>query len=216
MQPQPLLRHLLDKALISKGGAETVLSNLGNRKMKSIRFIIALAMVAVAANAQDKLPVIKSNVSVISIKDGEELKKDSWTLAPDAKPDIYEAGLINGKPHQVTFITDVDSISFMVEEGKKYDFIIQRGDDLCYTQIVGVRFTPAAVFDKKYQAAHRGKTFIEIPEVYELVNIAIAMTPTGLQDPYLVYKNSEYYAGVRKWFDKFKDHPLLAALDEAL
>jgi hypothetical protein len=184
--------------------------------MKLIQSTLALLLLAVAAPAQDKLPVIKSNVSVISIQDGKQLKKNYWTLAPDAKPDVYEADLIDGKPHKVTFITDVDSISFMVEEGKKYDFIIQRGNDLCYTQIVGTRFAPAAIFDKKYQAAHRGKTFVEIPEVYELVNIAIAMTPTGIQDKNLIYQDSDYYARMRKWFDPFKDHPLLAALDATL
>ena len=175
-----------------------------------------LTLLTVPANGQDKLPVIKSTVSVISIQDGEQLKKNYWTLAPDAKPDVYEAGLIKGKSHKVTFITDVDSISFVVEEGKKYDFIIQRGADLCYTQIVGKRFIPAVVFDKAYQGEHKGKMFVEIPEVYELVNVAIAITSTGIDDKNLVYKNSEYYTSVRQWFDKFKDHPLVAELDAAL
>ena len=31
---------------------------------------------------------------------------------------------------------------------------------------------------------------VEIPEVYELVNIAIAMTPIGTEDRNLVYKDS--------------------------
>ena len=86
-------------------------------------------------NAQDKLLVIKSNSDVISIKDGENLKKDSWTLAPQAKPDVYETTVRQGAKKTVTFITDVDSISFEVEAGKKYDFIIQKGDAICYTQI---------------------------------------------------------------------------------
>lgn len=184
--------------------------------MRSTRFILALVLLTIATTAQDKLPVIKSTVSVISIQDGEVLKKNNWTLAPEAKPDVYEADLLEGKPHKVTFITDVDSISFMVEEGKKYDFIIQRGDDLCYTQIVGKRFIPAAVFDKKYQAEHKGKMFVLIPEVYELVNIAIAITPTCIEDKNMVFKNSEYYTRVRQWFDKFKEHPLIGDLDSAL
>jgi hypothetical protein len=184
--------------------------------MKSIQLTIALLLLAFAASGQDKLPVIKSNVSVVSIQDGKEFKKDFWTLAPEARPDVYEAALIDGQPHKVTFITDVDSISFMVEEGKKYDFIIQKGSDLCYTQIVGRRFVPAAVFNKKYQTAHRGKTFVEIPEMYELINVALAMTPTGIRDRNLIFQDSEYYKGLRLWFDKYQNHPLLAALDDAL
>jgi hypothetical protein len=184
--------------------------------MRSVKVFAALALLAVVAVAQDNLPVIKSNASVVSIQDGETLKKNTWTLAPEAKPDVYEAGLVNGKPHKVTFITDVDSISFMVEEGKHYDFIIKRGDDLCLTRIVGTRLVPAAVFDRKYREAHKGKMTVEIPEVYELVNVAIAMTPTGIEDKNLVYQNSDYYARVRQWFDKHRAHPLLAALDDAL
>lgn len=184
--------------------------------MRTAKILILLIFLTFAANAQSDLPVIKSNVDVISIQDGENLKKNGWSLAPEAKPDVYKAELINGKAHKVTFITDVDSISFEVEEGKRYDFIIQKGDALCYTQIVGTRFVPAANFDEKYRAARKGKTFIEIPEFYELVNIAIAMTPTGIADKNLVYQNSDYYRAVRAWFDKYRDHPLLAALDAQL
>jgi hypothetical protein len=184
--------------------------------MRAIKFILALGLLTTAAKAQEELPVINSTVSVISIQDGEVLKRNYWRLAPEAKPDIYEADLIKGKAHDVTFITDTDAITFMVEEGKKYDFIIKKGADLCYTQIVGTRFLPAAVFDKAYQSRHKGKMFVEIPEVYELVNIAIAMTPTGIQDKNLVYQNSEYYARVRQWFDQFKEHPLLTEFNAVL
>ena len=121
--------------------------------MRLTRLFLALALSACAARAQDKLPAIKSNSATVSIQDGKQLK-DYWTLSPDLKPDVYEAELIDGKPHKVTFITDVDSISFTVEEGKKYDFIIQRGDDLCYTRIVGRRFVPAARFDKNFPASN--------------------------------------------------------------
>ena len=190
------------------------------KTMRTIKLFIALILLTLATNAQPNgganLPVVKSNTDVISIQDGANLKKNGWSLAPQAKPDVYEAELVDGKPHKVTFITDVDSISFEVEEGKRYDFIVQKGDALCYTQIVGVRFTPAANFDEKYRAARKGKTFIEIPEVYELVNIAIAMTPTGIADKNLVYQNSDYYRAVRAWFDKYQNHPLLAALDAEL
>jgi hypothetical protein len=178
--------------------------------------LILLSLLSVAGVAQEKLPIIRSNSSTVSIQDGSELKRNNWTLVPDAKPDVYEARLKDGKPQRVTFITDVESISFLVHEGKKYDFIIRWGDTLCYTQIVGIRFRPAAVFDKKYQESHRGKTFVEIPEVYELVNVAIAMTPVGIEDKNLVYKESDYYKRMREWFDKYNQHPLLVALNDDL
>ena len=167
--------------------------------------------------AQDaRLPVIKSNSDTVSIQNGAELRKNSWRLAPEAKPDVYEADLIDGKPTKVTFITDADSISFDVEVGKKYDFIIQKGDALCYTQIVGVKFVPAANFDAAYQQRFRGKTTVEIPEVYELVNIAIALTPTAIADKNLVVQDTDYYKEMRAWFDKYKDYKVIRDFDEVL
>lgn len=103
--------------------------------MRFIKLVLILIFFAPAISAQEKLPVIKSNVDVISIKDGDNLKKDSWTLAPQSKPDVYETDVRQGERKKITFITDVDSISFDVEAGRKYDFIIQKGDAMCYTQI---------------------------------------------------------------------------------
>lgn len=166
--------------------------------------------------SQVKLPIVKSNTTLISIKDGENLKISSWTLAPDAKPDVYSASLINGLADYVTFYTDIDSIQFYVEQGKKYDFIIIHGEDSCFTQIVGSRFVPNATFNKEYQNLHKGNIYVEVPEVYELVNIAIAITPYAINDKYTVFKKSVYYESVRDWFNKFQDHTLVIKLDSLL
>jgi Domain of unknown function (DUF4932) len=184
--------------------------------MKHFASLICILIFSLAAAAQNDLPVIKSNTNVISIKDGDRMKTNSWTLAPDVKPDIYEADLMGNKPQKVTFITDVDSITFTVEVGKTYDFIIKHGPDRCFTRIIGRKYIPAAVFNKAYQSSHRNRTFVEAPEVYELINVALAMTKTGIKDKNLIYQKSDYYKAVRKWFDKFADHPLLASLDNEL
>lgn len=184
-------------------------------KQYLISLVIALLGFTSVA-AQEKLPTIRSNVAVISIQEGEHIRKNIWTLVPEMKPDVYEVQLRDSKPQRVTFITDVESISFLVHPGKKYDFIIKWGDELCYTQIVGVKYVPAAVFDRAYQESHRGKTLVEVPEVYELVNVAIAMTPTGISDRNLVFKDSDYYRKMREWFDQYTSHPLLASLDNEL
>lgn len=108
--------------------------------MKFIKLFIIIFLFLFVVNAQDKLSIIKSNVNVISIQDGNQLKKDWWTLTPDAKPDIYTTTVEKGKTKKITFITDVDKISFDVEAGKKYNFIVQKGDAMCYTQIVANEF----------------------------------------------------------------------------
>ncbi len=59
--------------------------------------------------------VIKSNSAKITIRDGNELKKDYWNISPSTRPDIYET-ISSSKTHKVTFITDLDSISFDVKQ----------------------------------------------------------------------------------------------------
>jgi hypothetical protein len=62
--------------------------------------------------------------------------KHHWLVMPEKKPDYYYVE-IPEKPHQVTFITDLDSISFNVEYEKEYDFIILMNNrDSCHTRIV--------------------------------------------------------------------------------
>lgn len=193
------------------------------RKVSSLRRIAVLPALLLAALsapamsvAQEGIPVVKATRPVVSIREGDTLRRDVWTLAPELNPDVYTVDLEDGKPTTVAFITDVDSVSFLVEEGGQYEFVIEHGEDRCLTRIVGMRAVPAAVFDARYQAAHRGKISVEIPEVYELVNVAIAMTSTGLSDSTLVYHHSDYYEAVRAWFDPYREHPALLALDEVL
>ena len=106
-------------------------------------FLFALlALRAPAARAQDSLPVVRSHVSAISVRDGEIFRAGSWTLDSSLRPDLYRVGLIAGRPHRVAFLTDVDSISFMVEEGREYDFVVQKDGTPHHVRLVGTRAVP--------------------------------------------------------------------------
>lgn len=76
--------------------------------------------------------------------------------------------------------------------------------------------TPAARFDARYQAAHRGRTRIAIPEVYELVNVAIALTPKAQESDGLVITDTPYYQDVVREFVALKDHPFVRQLDREM
>ncbi len=164
----------------------------------------------------DNQPLVKSNVSSISIRDGDLYRKNSWSLAPGMKPDVYDVQLVDGQSREVTFITDVDSIRFLVELGKSYDFIIEWNNQLCYQRLVGRKFIPAAVFDEEYIRTRRGKIFIDIPPAYELINVAIAISTFGRKNPNFVYQKSDYYQRVLDWFDAYSEHPFVASLDSLL
>jgi len=169
-----------------------------------------------AAAAESGLPVLRSTRPVVSYRVGGELHRDAWRLAPEARPDVFEVPLPGGKAARVVFLSDEDSLGFDVESGRAADFVIRHGEDRCWTRLVGVPLVPAAVFDSAYRASHRGRIECATPEVYELVNVAIAMTGKGLADSNLVYQRSPYYRDVRAWFEPFRGHRALAAMDSAL
>jgi len=129
--------------------------------MRNSFYLSILIFPFLTAYAQN-LQVIKTNTATITIKDGNNLKKNVWTIAPEYKPDIYSAELINGKSHKVTFYTDIDSISFIVELGKEYDFIILHGNDSCYTQIKGKKFIPQTIYDNEYRKTIRSVILKEL------------------------------------------------------
>lgn len=81
---------------------------------------------------QNQLPIVKTNVEVIDVKDGDELSIGSWYLAYEEKPDIYTSNKIG---ETVTFYTDLDSINFVIHEDSIYNFIILHGTDSAYTQV---------------------------------------------------------------------------------
>lgn len=177
---------------------------------------LGLLALPLAARGGQAPPVLLSNVDLLTVIDGEEIEENSWRLSPELDPDIYEAKLVSGQKHTVIFRSDQGEIRFEVELGKEYDFVVRWQGRDCHTRIVGTEFVPAAAFDEAYRAAHRGKIVVEVPEAYELANIAIAMTPTGIANGDLVFQRSGYYREMRAWFDRFRDQPVLEALDAEL
>lgn len=84
-----------------------------------------------ATFAQKKLPIIKANSTSVDIKDNNQLRKNAWRIVPEEKLDVYTTSA-----KKVTFYTDIDSISFKIDQKKHYDFIILlNGKDSARTQI---------------------------------------------------------------------------------
>ena len=101
------------------------------------KFILTTLLFALGqvAFSQSNLPIIRASSKNVTIRDGNHFKKGYWYIFPEKKPDFYFVE-IPEKPHAVSFITDMDSISFDIIYGKDYDFIILlNGKDSCYTRI---------------------------------------------------------------------------------
>jgi hypothetical protein len=104
------------------------------RVCRIIAAALLVLLLSTTVRAQDALPVIKANSKQVSIQDGQGLQKDVWTLSPEIKLDTYYVSLPR-KGSRVTFITDVESISFKTEFGKTYDFVILLGGKECHQRI---------------------------------------------------------------------------------
>ncbi|MBU3013081.1 DUF4932 domain-containing protein [Polaribacter vadi] len=175
--------------------------------------IVLISMFSCNSNKKEtKLPILKATSHLVDIKDGENLKKETWYLTPQAKPDIYNTDVTSSK--KVTFYTDIDSISFTVEPKKKYDFIILLNEkDTCWTQIQTI---PHFDFDAEYIQKNKETYSFEIPEVQELVHLIFALTPTGIDDKNMVNHRTEYYKEIIENFSKYKNEPIVLKLDSWL
>lgn len=101
--------------------------------------------------AQNSLPVIRASSTTVDLRDGKHFRKGYWAIMPERKPDYYYVE-IPESPHNVTFITDLDSISFSTAYSREYDFIILlNGKDSCFTRISATYKNP--VHSSKMQMA---------------------------------------------------------------
>jgi hypothetical membrane protein len=106
--------------------------------MKNAILILILLMIGMSIFGQDSLPTIKATSEKVDIRVGNEyFVKGGWTLDPNKKPDVFSIGSKwDYETKKVTFTTNIDSISFNVKPGNKYNFIIVLNDTvLCYIQI---------------------------------------------------------------------------------
>ncbi len=106
--------------------------------MHKFFFLFLCLLVGKTILAQVALPIIKATSISVDIRVGDEYyAKGGWSLDSTKKPDIFSIGskwLYDTK--KVSFITNIDSISFAVKPDSKYNFIILLNQKTpCYIQI---------------------------------------------------------------------------------
>jgi hypothetical protein len=174
------------------------------------------ALIPACGTGQPERPTILSGVPVISYRIGDEVHESTWRLDPELQPDILFVDLEAGETAEVCFVTDVEEFCRVTTIGEAHDFDVVFDGLTHHTRIEGRRFVPAAVFTEEYIVENTGKITPVIPEVYELVNVAIALTETARENRWLVFKQSEYYARVMNQFADHQDHPFVIVLNEQL
>lgn len=117
---------------------------------------------------------------------------------------------------EFALVSEQDSISLTLRHGVVADIRIirkEKGDTvLCHFS--SHKLVKAAVFNDDYKKANEGKTTIEIPEVYELINVVFALTNYGKSEA--IYKETAYYPAVIAHFLPYKNHPAVRIIDSLL
>lgn len=108
--------------------------------VKAVFIIFSLIGIAVNSYGQKKQPltILKSTTDTLDIRYNNNLDSQSWILSSKKKIDVLPIQ-IDDNPIKVTFISSIDSISFHVNVGDKYDFIIVNGKEKYHTRIEGIR-----------------------------------------------------------------------------
>jgi len=78
-----------------------------------------------------------------------------------------------------------------------------------------VSIVSAIKMEKDHIEQNKDKLRIEIPETYELLHIVISLGEFGQNSP-MIYKDSNYYQEVQKYFGEYKSHPIVEKLSYSL
>ena len=184
-------------------------------KSRFVYLLISVGLTLTNAVAQTKpLPTIrvKSNTLVMYV-DGQRDNFNGVSYIPN--PFSYSFGL---EKDSVAFalVSETDSIVMALRYGLPTDFQVVRIDkgDTIACHFSSHKLVKAAVFSEAYKKANEGKTIIDVPEVYELMNVAFALTEYGKTDA--IYKETPYYREMMTYFSVHKNHRAVQVIDSVL
>ncbi len=102
-----------------------------------MKFIICLIILfySTLSFAENELPLLKAHSAIIDILEGNIMHLEAWEASSDIDLDEYVFNNFKSEA-TISFISDIDSISFNVKPNQTYDFIIQLdNNEKAYTRI---------------------------------------------------------------------------------
>lgn len=97
-----------------------------------IYLLIPMALLS-CSNKKEQLSLFSTS-KIISIKDGDTLHKNSWTISSKVKLDEFITSKFTGEK-KVSFMSDIDTIIFNVTPNNTYDFTILYNKEKAFTRI---------------------------------------------------------------------------------
>lgn len=160
------------------------------------------------------VPVLHaSSDSLIMYLDGQ---KDEFNGINKLGPKFEYSFVVQTDSSRFILISKSDTLSVILRPRVNTVFQIFReskGDTVTCSFTIQKYVKPAA-FSDKYKAEHEGKTIIEIPEVYELVNVIFSLTRYGTTEA--IQKGTDYYKAVTDHFTSYRQHAAVKATDSLL
>jgi hypothetical protein len=156
--------------------------------MKIKLIFLAILLISGQSFFAQNLPVIRATSPSVDIRDGAIMSAGVWKISPETRPDIYRT---TSKGKKVTFYTDIDSISFLVKPGGKYDFVILlNGKDSAFTEII---YEPGALESTKYAEDNWGNRINLGDSIRTKTTVIVPISTSNcgycLIDGYFVEKN---------------------------
>jgi hypothetical protein len=126
-----------------------------------------------------------------------------FNFGSETKP--YTFGISNGQETISFRHSDLPHVKVEVSNGKR---------------LVNVYLTafmnPEASFGEEHKLQFNNQVITEVPEVYELTNILLSLTPHCRRNAGIIDTQKAYYKEVNTYFAPFEGSPLVAALSKAL
>ena len=98
----------------------------------------------------------------------------------------------------------------IVEFHQQGNLQINSADKLIYSyNILNFNQDKITNFNEKYRKKYEGKVVVEIPEVFELVNILMALHKDAEKEQNLYDTSTDYYKRVKTYFTPFLNHPIM-------
>lgn len=183
--------------------------------MKKIAAFLLLISIIRTASAQTAiLPTLRTKQNkIVMYMEGE---RGDFTGINDIPVDFTYDFSTKAASTPLTLVSEQDSIVLLLRHGIQTDFQIIRQEkgDTVYCHFSSHLFVKAAVFTDAYKKANQGKTIVDVPEVYELINVIFALTDYGKTDA--IDKETAYYPAMMKQFTPYRNSRAVQVIDSLL
>jgi hypothetical protein len=126
-----------------------------------LAFITFLSWCALGETGTNLLPGIQATSLSVVVEDGAH--RERGVLVPGAKPDRYQYRR-SKEPRNITFTTDIESISFRVKETEVHDFfVLLNKTQQCLLRIEPRRSLQARINPKEPDTSNTTRILVDIP-----------------------------------------------------